>query len=153
MKQISFLAVLLFAVIFGNAQDAVKKTNEKSEKKTSVIVFEKTVYNYGTIAKGSEGTCEFIFKNAGKDPIVLQNVKATCGCTTPKWSKEPILKGEKGSIKVRYDTSKTGKFSKTISVYSNAKNSEVELRVEGTVVDEPEKEQKTEDSNKQPKKQ
>jgi hypothetical protein len=87
---------------------------------------------------GGDGTCEFIFKNTGKDPLVLKNVRSSCGCTIPQWPKEPIKKGEQGKIKVRYNTRITGTFSKSISVYSNAGNMPVVLVIKGKV-EEPNK--------------
>lgn len=97
------------------------------------IYFEKTTYDYGKIDYLGEGKCEFTFKNTGNEPLLLTNVRASCGCTTPKWPKEPIKKGEKGTIVVKYNTRIIGNFTKTIRVYSNAKTSPVTLRITGTV--------------------
>lgn len=101
---------------------------------TLVISFEKTVYDYGTIEQGSDGSAEFVFTNSGKTPLVLSNVRASCGCTVPTWPKEPILPGTKSSIKVVYNTNIAGNFHKSITVNSNAKNSEVVLSIKGNVV-------------------
>lgn len=101
---------------------------------TLVIKFEKTVHDYGTIEQGSDGSTEFAFTNTGKTPLVLSNVRASCGCTVPTWPKEPILPGEKGAIKVVYNTNIVGSFHKSITVNSNAKNSEVILSIMGNVV-------------------
>jgi hypothetical protein len=101
---------------------------------TLVISFEKTVNDYGTIEQGSDGGAEFVFTNLGKTPLVLSNVRASCGCTVPTWPKEPILPGAKSSIKVVYNTNLVGNFHKSITVNSNAKNSEVVLSIKGNVV-------------------
>lgn len=101
---------------------------------TLVISFEKTVHEYGTIEQGSDGGAEFVFTNSGKTPLVLSNVRASCGCTVPTWPKEPILPGAKSSIKVVYNTNLVGNFHKSITVNSNAKNSEVVLSIKGNVV-------------------
>jgi len=98
------------------------------------IYFENTSHNYGTIEYNSNGICEFTFKNTGKEPLLLTNVKASCGCTTPTWTKEPVKKGKKGTISVKYNTKITGSFTKTIRVYSNAKTNLVTLKITGTVV-------------------
>jgi len=97
------------------------------------IYFEKTTHDYGTIAYGADGGCEFVFLNKGKSPLVLTNVHASCGCTIPEWPKEPISPGKTGVIKVKYNTNLTGPFRKSISVSSNAANSLVSLTITGSV--------------------
>jgi len=101
------------------------------------IVFAKTMYDYGTIVQGSDGGCEFKFTNKGKLPLVLSNVKASCGCTVPEWPKEPILPGKSSSIKVKYNTNNQGNFNKSITVNSNALNSTVILQIKGNVTPKP----------------
>jgi hypothetical protein len=98
------------------------------------IKFEKTTHDYGTIDKGSDGTCEFKFTNKGKSGLILNNVQASCGCTVPEWPKEPIASGKTGVIKVKYNTNTVSAFSKTVTVKSNAKNSSVVLTIKGQVV-------------------
>lgn len=97
------------------------------------IVFVKTINDYGTIVQGSDGNCEFKFTNKGKLPLVLSNVKASCGCTVPEWPKEPILPGKTSSIKVKYNTNNQGTFNKSITVNSNAINNTVILQIKGIV--------------------
>ncbi|MBP7849706.1 MAG: DUF1573 domain-containing protein [Lentimicrobiaceae bacterium] len=98
------------------------------------ILFEKTVHDYGTILKGSEGVCEFKFINQGKAPQILSTVKASCGCTVPEWSKDAILPGKTGVIKVKYNTQISGNFNRTIFANSNARNSLVMLRITGDMI-------------------
>ena len=97
------------------------------------IYFENTTHDFGNIEYNGDGICEFTFKNTGKEPLLLTNVKASCGCTTPTWPKEPIKHGKKGTIVVKYNTKITGAFTKTIRVYSNAKTNVVTLKITGTV--------------------
>lgn len=98
------------------------------------IVFEKSTYDFGTIARQADGTCEFHFTNKGDAPLVITKVTAACGCTVPSYPKEPILPGEKGKIKVQYNTKKTGVFTKTITVVSNDPSSpSVVLTIKGNV--------------------
>jgi hypothetical protein len=66
---------------------------------------------------------------------LLTKVRASCGCTTPSWPKEPIKSGKTGTIKVKYNTRIKGNFSKSIRVYSNAKNSPILLRIKGQVTE------------------
>jgi len=98
------------------------------------IIFEKIVHDYGTIIQGSNGETEFVFVNKGQKPIILNHVSASCGCTSPDWTKKPILPGEKGSVKVKYDTDVLGSFTKSVVVSSNASNPNVTLIIRGNIV-------------------
>lgn len=98
------------------------------------IAFAEKVINYGKIDKGANGTRQFKFKNEGTEPLVLNSVRASCGCTTPKWTREPIAPGEEGTINVKYDTNRIGNFHKTVTVQSNASNKTVVLTIKGQVM-------------------
>lgn len=109
-------------------QDSVVK-----KKHRPYILFDKTIYDFGTLEYGSEATYFFKFINVGKMPLVITKCEPSCGCTVADWSKEPIKKNEKGMIKVRYNTTIVGSFTKTIKVISNAQNSPVILTIQGKV--------------------
>jgi len=129
MKTFLFSAILLFAIALnGKAQTA---------DTTLVINFATTVHDYGTIEQGSDGSYEFKFTNEGKTPLILSNVRSSCGCTVPSWTKEPVAPGSEGAIKVVYNTNNVGSFSKSITVTSNAKNSQVILQIKGSVTAKP----------------
>ncbi len=99
------------------------------------IVFEEMSHNFGSFKEsdGSQKTT-FKFKNEGNAPVVLSNVRASCGCTTPKWTKEPVAPGESGSIDVSYNPkNRPGSFNKSVTVSSNAENGTVVLRISGKV--------------------
>ncbi|MDR3272547.1 MAG: DUF1573 domain-containing protein [Flavobacteriaceae bacterium] len=83
------------------------------------ISFENVTIDYGTVKKGENGKKVFEFTNTGNLPLIISNVKTSCGCTVPSWTKTPILPDKKGNITVQYDTKITGKFSKSIEVFSN----------------------------------
>ena len=127
MKKLVTFLLLFSCFSFGTF--ALK--NQKVAKDS--IIFVNTTNDYGTIEQGSPGKCEFKFTNTMKTPLVLSNVRASCGCTTPEWPKAPIAPGKTGVIKVVYNTKITGTFAKTITVNSNAKNATVVLRIKGTV--------------------
>jgi hypothetical protein len=132
MKKLFFTLVSIVAfsgLIFG--QDAPAKENKNAPE----IVFTSVVHDFGTIPYEGDGTYVFEFKNTGKEPLVLSEVRSTCGCTTPEWPKEPIKKGEKGKITVKYNTKIMGTFTKPVYVTSNAKTSKVTLTIKGTVSD------------------
>ncbi|HLO91823.1 MAG: DUF1573 domain-containing protein [Chloroflexota bacterium] len=140
-KTISILAILLFSMTFAFAQNATNKPVDASTPAAVVnnpnaadISFTKLVHDYGTIFVGGDGNCEFEFTNTGKEPLILSNVKSSCGCTVPSWPKEPILPGKKETIKVKYDTNRIGPINKTITVSSNAKNDPVVLKITGNIV-------------------
>lgn len=98
------------------------------------ISFDQTVLDYGTIKKGSDGNREFIVKNIGDKPLIISEVKPGCGCTTPSWSKDPILPGKTGKIAVHYNTNTVSAFKKIIEVYSNdPKNGRSVLYIQGKV--------------------
>ena len=98
-----------------------------------VIEFDKMVHDYGTLAYGSDGNCEFKFTNTGKEPLILHKVKASWGCTIPAWPKDPVLPGKSEVIVVRYNTKKVGNINKSITVQSNATQSTVILKIKGRV--------------------
>lgn len=107
---LAFLLVSLFSISI-YAQEASAK-----------IEFKDDTVDYGKIENGSNGVRTFTFKNTGNAPLVITNVKSSCGCTVPKKPTAPIAPGEKGEIEVKYDTKRTGFIRKTITVTSNASN-------------------------------
>ena len=124
---ISVLILFSFSMIF--AQDEGNKG-----KKQAQMTFEYTDHDFGTMEQGSDVSCEFIYKNTGKVPLIINNVRKSCGCTTPEWSKEPLGKRKKGTIGVKYDSNRMGHFRKTITVYSNAENSPVVISIQGSII-------------------
>jgi hypothetical protein len=151
MKKYGLSLVLLNMIIISTiAQENIKEQNRiKREKNLPEITFEQTEYDFGIIPYDSNATYKFVFRNTGRDPLVLNNVKASCGCTTPVWSKEPVARKDTSCIKVHYDTKRVGPFQKTIMVYSNAKNSPVILTIRGEV-GKPERKRRGMKNNNEP---
>ncbi len=106
-----------------------------SQEKVAKIEFKTEVIDYGTIEKGADGVRVFEFTNTGNAPLIITKVKSSCGCTIPSKPKGPILPGETGEIKVKYDTNRVNPFRKTITVSSNADTPTVALKIKGLVVD------------------
>ena len=106
-----------------------------------VITFEKSEHDFGKINEADgRVTTIFTFKNEGMAPLVLSNVRASCGCTTPTWTKEPIEPGQSGSITVTYNPNgRPGRFQKTITVTSNASEATKKLYIKGEVIPKPAK--------------
>jgi hypothetical protein len=95
--------------------------------------FEKETIDYGKIEKDSNGERSFVFTNVGDQPIIIERVQSSCGCTVPKKPEGPIMPGKKAEIKVKYATNRVGGFSKSITIYSNAKNPRKIVRIKGLV--------------------
>lgn len=137
MKMKKTIAILTLVFLAGFVLQAQPEGAVEQNPNAPEISFEKTVHDYGTVYKNGDGTCEFKFTNTGKEPLVLSKVRSSCGCTVPQWTREPILPGEEGTIKVKYDTRRLGSINKHITVLSNAKTASVVLRIKGKVIMEP----------------
>lgn len=99
------------------------------------ITFDETEYNFGTVIQGEKVIHNFVFTNTGKGNLIISNVKASCGCTVPKWTKEPIKPGEKGNIEIKFDSAnRNGKQTKTAKVYSNTTPNVTELVIRCEVI-------------------
>ena len=103
------------------------------QAQTPVLTFEEETIDYGVIEKGADGLRIFKFTNTGDAPLVIEDVRSTCGCTVPKKPTGPIAPGESSTIEVKYDTKRVGPIRKTISVYSNASEPIKSLKIKGTV--------------------
>lgn len=126
MKRMIFLLVVFVCVFAYTTAEAQNK---------SKIAFEKQVHDFGSF-KESDGvqTTTFKFKNEGAVPLVLNSVRASCGCTTPSWTQQPVPPGGNGEIKVSYDPrNRPGSFNKSVTVLSNAETPTVVLSIQGKV--------------------
>ncbi len=127
MKKI-FLLLMMMASLVAYAQQ------EQPE-----IKFDKTVHNFGTFSeKTPVQTAVFAFTNIGKAPLIINQAIASCGCTIPSYTKEPIMPGEKGTVKVTYNGKGKfpGHFKKSITIRTNGKVEMVRLYIEGDMKEE-----------------
>lgn len=110
-----------------------------AQNKKPTITFEEKSYDFGTVPEENGPVShEFVFKNTGEEMLIISDVKASCGCTTPSWTKDPIQPGETGSVVAEYNPfNRPGSFSKTISVTSNAEPNLTVLHIKGTVQPKP----------------
>ncbi|MBK0403853.1 DUF1573 domain-containing protein [Adhaeribacter sp. BT258] len=100
-----------------------------------VLKFESETHDFAKITEGVVATHEFKFKNTGNQPVIISNVQASCGCTTPAWSKDPVLPGKTGFIKAAYNSNgRPGAFNKTITVTSNGSEPTKVLTIKGDVI-------------------
>ncbi len=103
----------------------------------AVIKFDKTDHDFGKIyEKDGDATYDFKFTNVGDSALTVTNVKASCGCTTPSWTKTPVEPGQEGKISVKYSTrNRPGNFTKSITVNSNSsEESTKRLVIRGEVI-------------------
>ncbi len=119
-----------------NAEAAVIETVESENAPASVaaIAWEKSSHDFGAITQGEPVICEFTLTNSGKEPLIISNVKASCGCTVPSYPKEPIAPGETQVITAKFNAKSAGKFSKTLTVTSNADVPTQRLTLKGEVM-------------------
>ena len=125
MKRISI--TLLLTIIMGGMLFAQNKPDVK---------FDKSTYDYGSIKEEVEvAVSKFEFTNTGTSPVIIQRVVASCGCTSPTYTREPVLPGKKGEVKVAYSTVyRPGTFRKSIRVYTNVPDTVYNLTILGNVI-------------------
>lgn len=95
--------------------------------------FDKESHEFGKIAKGKPVSHDFTFTNAGDAPIVISEVKPTCGCSVAEFTKTPIKPGETGVIKVVFNAAASGPFTKSFIIRSNTKTPVKNLTIKGIV--------------------
>ena len=110
------------------------KPTQDFDANAPVFKFDTELIDYGTIEQNADGKRTFRFKNVGKSPLIISNVKGSCGCTVPTKPTEPIMPGAFGEIKVKYATNRLGRFSKTVTITSNASEAKKVVRIKGEVL-------------------
>jgi hypothetical protein len=100
---------------------AKKEAEAEAQALASVttLKFDKEVHDFGAIRTGSENDCEFKVTNTGKNPLVIESVKASCGCTTPKKPEKPIAPGASDVIEVHFKPNGPGPSEKTVTIVAN----------------------------------
>jgi hypothetical protein len=123
-----FSVVVLFSSCGESPSDKVKKENveiskaNKNAKGFPTMTFENDKYDFGDINEGDVVETVFRFKNNGKVPLIITNARASCGCTIPEYTDEPIMPGEEGEIKVKFNSNrKPGKQNKRVTITTNTK--------------------------------
>lgn len=140
MKRILLTLSIFGACLFTANAQTKPATPAPAEQPASgaAFKFEKETYDFGTIKQGEVVTHEFTFVNSGTEPLIINNAQAQCGCTVPSWPKEPIKPGEKGTIKVSFNsTGKMGLQDKTVTLTSNAGEGSKVLHLKGTIEAKP----------------
>jgi hypothetical protein len=119
-KALLFIIYGLFMSFALNAQSPVLKTaSTPANPKEDILQLKESGYSFGKIPQGRPVIHVFEIVNTGKEPLLLENVQASCGCTTPEWSREPIAAGASAPIKVGYNAYAEGRFNKTVTILYN----------------------------------
>ena len=132
MKKLMIIAVLALVANTGFSQAT---TASKSDM--AVIQWDAATYDFGKIKQGVPVTHEFKFTNKGKVPAVITNAQPSCGCTTPNWTRDPVMGGGEGYVKATFNAMAIGPFDKVITVTANTEGGVVMLHIKGEVEGTP----------------
>lgn len=141
-------------------EDASKKIDDKNVAEAAVrdanagdfpvLTFDKKEHDFGEIEAKTPVETVFSYTNSGKTPLVITNIKSTCGCTVPQdWSKEPLAPGAAGKFTVKFNGSGKNAVSKTITVTANTETGKETVKIKAFVKADPNAPVKTPVANKQ----
>jgi hypothetical protein len=133
MKKLIVFAALAFIATAGFGQ-ATSTATGGANSEVALPAFDTQNFDFGKVKQGVPATHEFVFTNKSKVPMVITNVSASCGCTTPAWSKDPIPPNGQGYVKATYNAAAIGTFDKSVTVMANVENGVIMLRIHGEVV-------------------
>lgn len=149
-KVILGLSALCMIAFTSCKEDATQKIDEKNvaeaaerdanSSKFPVITFDKSEHDFGEIEAKTNVETTFSYTNTGDAPLVITDIKSSCGCTVPQdWSKEPLAPGESGSFTVKFNGSGTNKVSKTVTVTANTEKGKETVKITAFVKPDPNK--------------
>ena len=127
MKKLFLFLTVIAASTFIYAQTDAKKADE-------VIKFKEMKHDFGKIKQGVPVTYDFVFMNVGESPAIIENATASCGCTTPSWPQQPVMKGKSDKIKAGFNAAAPGVFEKGIFVKVKGYDYPVEIKITGEVL-------------------
>lgn len=134
MKITAFVFCFSLAGILSGQITDTTKTDSLVKRPTAVIAYDSSFYDFGTVKQGVVVKRTFRFMNTGTDSLVIAEVKTTCGCTVPEWPKQPVPPGEKGEIKVEFNTAdKAGRQLRILRVIANTDPPETILQMGGEI--------------------
>jgi hypothetical protein len=149
MKKIS-LILLALAILPMNSckENATEKINQDNVEKAAerdaqtivfpTISFDKTLHDFGEIENGTAVETVFSYTNSGRSPLVVTDIKSTCGCTVPQgWSKDPLMPGESSDFSVKFNGKGANKVSKTITLTTNTEKGREQVRITAFVKPDP----------------
>ncbi|MDC1259106.1 DUF1573 domain-containing protein [Flavobacteriaceae bacterium] len=121
-------------------QENVTKAAERDAQTSDfpTLSFDKTTHDFGQIMNGTPVETVFAYTNTGKSPLVVTNIKSTCGCTVPKdWSKEPLMPGASSQFTVKFNGKGANKVSKTITLTTNTERGNEQVRISAFITPDP----------------
>lgn len=147
MRNIATCAFLM-AIVLGTVSCEAEKDEEAAvtqnvakvlqELKTTSIAFVESEHAFGEIKEGDFAKHEFVFKNTGTEPLYVRDAKASCGCTTPQWTKDTIAPGGEGKILVQFNSEgRPGDFEKSVTVFANTDPEMTVIKIKGHVIGKP----------------
>lgn len=132
MKKYSFLVIAILMTSYVLAQES---STAPEEMPGAYMTFVESAHDFGDIYQGDNVEYTFNFENTGDAPLIITNIKVTCGCTATDWKREPILPGEESSITVKFNsTGKINKQNKVITIISNANNPLPQVKIVANVL-------------------
>ena len=141
MRKLFLSLMLVTGFTLASAQNVITADVPQTEESSNATIdFVSKVVDYGTIEHNADGARKFVFTNNGTEPLLIKNAKGSCGCTVPTWPREAIAPGATAEIGVKYATNRVGKFTKTITLTTNASKKPVILTVKGEVNPAPKEE-------------
>jgi len=106
-----------------------------AQRKGPVLFLTENTKDFGVVKQGQKVEHKFVFVNKGDAPLIINDLRFTCGCTSPSWTKTPVMPGEKGEILIVFDTKdKEGVQNKVITVYSNAENAQERINLRISII-------------------
>jgi len=146
MKKTLFIASLAAITLTScsNATDRIKPIGEVSTNSMldalPVIEFEEEFHDFGEVQEGDVVEHTFVFTNEGDGPLIISNAEGSCGCTVPDWPRQPIAPGQKGQIKVSFNsTGRAGRQDKRVTLTTNAVPQSKVLNITSNVIAKEEK--------------
>jgi hypothetical protein len=127
---------LILMLCFATLAFTLRAQTTTNAKPDDVLQLKEITWNFGKIQQGHPVTHNFEIVNTGKEPLMLENVQASCGCTTPEWSRDAIQPGATSTIKVGYNAAAEGAFQKAITIRYNNNQTKV-MTISGTVFKAP----------------
>ena len=101
---------------------------------TTVMTFNETEFDFGSVDQGEKVSHTYKFKNTGSEPLILSNAKGSCGCTVPKWPREPIAPGGEGEVTVEFDSkNKSGARNQKVTITANTEPANTVIYLKGNV--------------------
>lgn len=135
MKKFILSAAFIFGVVIvALSQSPTVVIESGNPSSMAKFKWEQTTHNFGKINQGKPVSIEFTFTNSGSTPLVISNVKGSCGCTVTKYSKEPIAPGKSGNVKATFNAAAMGAFNKSVRVTANVEGGMETLFIKGEVL-------------------